>query len=238
MKKSFIAICMIGAMLVVFQNCSDKQFSSRTDLNKTLSSLDGSEQLVEDDVPVQIEDDVNEVVNNDDDKQHGGMNGGSGTGGSTTAMSSGDDDDDDHHGHSGGGSSSGGSTSASSSGDDDDKDEVAENDDDDKKEEHTNQGKDEHKGNKCHDKKDGNGRFVCILPGAGKSRHVAVINEQIVSENSTPKTACMSRDACEKIVGGKLDVKSVESRGYCKNETKQVLVFTDAEVKELVDKIK
>ncbi len=239
MKKSLIAICLIGAMLVVFQNCSDKSFSTRTDLNKSLSSLDGSEQLVEDDIPNEIEDDV---VNNDDDSNNdgdgstmggsstggsstgGSSSGGSSSGGSTTASSSDDDvvaenDDDDSPGNSTGGSSTGGnstggSTTASSSGDDDDDN-----------------------GRSCNDKKDGNGRYVCILAGPGKSRHVAVINNQIVSQNSTPKTACMSRNACEKIVGAKLEVKSVESRGYCKNETPQVLVFTDAEIQVLVDKI-
>jgi hypothetical protein len=232
MKKSLIAICVIGAVLVVFQNCSDKSFSARTDLNKSLS-LDGSEQLVEDDIPNEIEDDV---VNNDDDSNNddgggstmggtttGGSSGGSSTGGSsssggsTTAGSSDDDvvaenDDDDPRGNSTGGnstggSSMGGSTTASSSGDDDD--------------------------SNVND----SGRHVCILAGPGKSRHVAVINDQIVSQNSTPKTACMSRNACENIVGAKLDVKSVESRGYCKNGTPQVLVFTDAQIQVLVDKI-
>lgn len=89
----------------------------------------------------------------------------------------------------------------------------------------------------CKNRKDGNGKYLCVLAGPGRSQHVAVINDAIVDSNSTPKSACMSYDACQYIVGAKMEVKSIESRGFCKNGTPQVLVFTDAEVQALVDKM-
>jgi hypothetical protein len=93
-------------------------------------------------------------------------------------------------------------------------------------------------GKSCKNRNDGNGRYVCIVAGPGKSQHIAVVNDQIVADNSTPKTACISQNACEKIVGSKFEVKSIETRGYCKNGSAHTLVLTDAEVQALVNKIK
>lgn len=89
----------------------------------------------------------------------------------------------------------------------------------------------------CKDKKDGNGRFVCIVAGSGKSTHVSVSDGELGTNNSTPKTACMSADACEKIIGEYLEVKSIESRGYCKNGSAHVSILTDDEVLKLAAKM-
>jgi hypothetical protein len=237
MNKYLVMVSLVG-IAVVFQNCSDQSFSSRADLNKPLSVE--SEQLVEEDIPETIKDDVENVLN--DDKDDGQ-----------------DNDKDDYSADNGGKDVVKDEPKKYGSDGDDDKDTTKEepkkyvsggDDDDDKdstddKDASKDYGKDQgrnvatdeiKKRVSCKDRKDGNARFVCILAGPGKSTHVAVINDQIVESNSTPKTACMSANACEEIVGKKLTVKSVEKRGYCKNGTPQVLMFTDAEIQRLMDK--
>jgi hypothetical protein len=202
MKKYITIISLIG-LIVVFQNCSDKSFSSRTDLTKALSV---EPVLVEEEIPDVIQDDVN----ND-------------TGGRDVADNGDDDDKDNYDDDS-----------------DDDKDEYSKDDEDDDDDDYVRPPKKDEKRPRtsCKNRKDGNARFVCILAGPGKSTHVAVSDGSAIADNSTPKTACMSEEACENIVGQKMDVKSVESRGYCKNGTPQVLVLTDSEVQKLMEKIR
>jgi hypothetical protein len=237
MNKYLVMVSLVG-IAVVFQNCSDQSFSSRADLNKPLSVE--SEQLVEEEIPETIKDDVESVLNDDDKDDYTADNGGKDVVKDEPKKygSDGDDDDDKDSAY------------------DDDKDSTKEepkkyvadggDDDDDKdvsKDDNKGYGRDTasdgvKKRVSCKDRKDGNARFVCILAGPGKSTHVAVVNDEIVESNSTPKTACMSENACEEIVGKKLTVKSVEKRGYCKNGTPQVLMFTDAEIQRLMDKAK
>lgn len=211
MGKLFIFLGLTG-LVVAFQNCSDQSFASRTDLNK--SSVE-SEQLVEEEIPETIKEDVDDVITKEEEKEE------------------------------------------------QEKEEQAKNEEekkrdckkDDKKEPRTyveNENDDDDDSDRngyevvkevvkkrvsCKDRRDGNARFVCILAGPGKSTHVAVAGDRAIASNSTPKTACMSERACEEIVGQKMDVKSVESRGYCKNGTPQVSVLTDSEVQSLMDKL-
>lgn len=245
MVKYLIVVC-VACTLVAFQNCSNQSFSSRDSQNKAMS-LDGSEQLVEDQTPIEV------VQNEGNSSNNNSSVGGSDSSGSTSSSSNGSEQENGHHDvvdndkdddHSSVDSDKDHDKNHEQKDEDKEKPrDVAQNEDD------KDQGKDKDKeepkkeeskkdGKHCQSKEDGNARFACILEGNGKSRHVAVINDQIVSDNSTPKTACMSRHACEEIVGSRLRVKSVESRGYCKNGTPQVLVFTDAEMQKLVDKVK
>lgn len=224
--KYLVMVGLVG-IAVVFQNCSDQSFSSRADMNKPLSVE--SEQLVEEEIPDIIKDDVDDVLNEDpdDDKEvvkeepkkydNDDDDDKDSTKEEPKKYSSGDDDDDDKD------STKEEPKKYSSDGDDDDDDE-----------EHS---KDK-KQVSCKNRNDGNARFVCVLAGPGKSTHVAVVDDQIMESNSTPKTACMSEHACEEIVGKKLSVKSVESRGYCKNGTPQVLALSDADIQRLMDKAK
>ncbi len=190
MGKFFLILGLSG-LVVAFQNCSDQSFASRTDLNKT--SLD-SEQLVEEEIPETIQEEVDDVITKEEEKEE-------------------QEKEENEYGKK----------------DCKDKDkkniakyvvkEVVK------------------KRISCKDRKDGNARFVCILAGPGKSTHVAVAGDRAIASNSTPKTACMSERACEEIVGKKMDAKSVESRGYCKNGAPQVSVLTDSEVQSLMDKL-
>ena len=228
MNKYLVMVGLVG-IAVVFQNCSEKSFSAREDMNKPMSVE--SEQLVEEEIPDNIKDDVEGVLNEDNDEDGiddrdvvkedpkntgGGHNGGTNVVKDPTTADDGKDtgDDDD-------GTSIVKEDPKTADGDDDD----------------TNVVEEEPKKVSCKHRSDGNARFVCILAGPGKSTHVAVIDDKIVESNSTPKTACMSEHACENIVGKKLIVKSVEKRGYCKNGTPQVLMFSDADIQRLMDKV-
>ncbi len=212
MNKYLVMVSLVG-IAVVFQNCSEKSFSAREDMNKPMSVE--SEQLVEEEIPDTIKDDVDNVLN-DDNGEDGGDDDG------TTVVN--DDPKNTGGGNNGGTNvvrdpaTAGG---GKDTGDDDDDSSVV---------------KEDHKKVRCNHRSDGNARFVCILAGPGKSTHVAVIDDKIVESNSTPKTACMSEHACVNIVGKKLIVKSVEKRGYCKNGTPQVLMFSDADIQRLMDK--
>jgi hypothetical protein len=167
-----------------------------------------SEQLVEEEIPDIIKDDVDDVLSEDPDDDHEVVK--------EEPKKYDKDDDDDKD-----------STK-------EDPKKYSNHDDDDDDKEHS---KDK-KQVSCKNRNDGNARFVCVLAGAGKSTHVAVVDDKIMENNSTPKTACMSEHACEEIVGKKLSVKSVESRGYCKNGTPQVLALSDADIQRLMDKAK
>ena len=218
MNKYLVMVSLVG-IAVVFQNCSDQSFSSRADLNKPLSVA--SEELVEEEIPDTIKDDIETVLNDDkEDDDTADDNDKDVVKEEPKKYGSEGDDDDDRD-----------STK------EDPKKYVAGGDDDDDKGSGRDTASDGVKKHvSCKNKQDGNARFVCILAGPGKSTHVAVIDDQIVESNSTPKTACMSEKACEEIVGKKLTVKSVENRGYCKNGTPQVLMFSDADIQRLMDK--
>ncbi len=206
MMKFFTFVALAG-LIVCFQNCSDKQFSAKTDLNKSMS-LDGTEQLVTDDTPVVTEEDDETLEFEDKDKDV------------VTEIDDDKDDDKDV-------------VTEIDDDKDDDKDGVTEIDDD------KDDDKDGDKGKKIcmrHGVKLNTTDIgVCILEGSGKSQRVALINNQIVSNNSTPKTVCMSALACRKIVDSKFDVVSLEKRGFCKNGSAHSILLTDAQVRTLID---
>jgi hypothetical protein len=194
MVKYFI-FAMLTGFVVCFQNCADKEFSVRTDLNKS-TSLDGTEELIADDVS-QSDSDSDDITN---------------VGTAPSAPNGGDR----------GGSRSPGSSVNNNY---DEEDKVGEIDKDGKicmrhgvKMRTTDVG-------------------VCILEGNGKSQHVALINDSIVSNNSTPKTVCMSALACRKIVDEKFKVVSLEKRGFCNNGSAHTVLLTDAQVRSLIDQI-
>jgi hypothetical protein len=229
MLKVLVFICLVSTV-VVFQNCGNKEFSLRTDLNKS-SSIDGSEQLVTEDIPPAIVDQVNQEMDketDDDDKDDYVKN--EHTSGKKDDVKkdytkSDDHDDKDYD------------DDDSKDYDDDDDKNYADKDKD-KKRYPTSLEDKKSSGKSCKNRNDGNGRFVCVVAGPGKSQHIAVASSQIVEDNSTPKTACISQNACEKIIGAKIEVKSIENRGYCKNGTAHTVVLTDVEVQTLVDKLK
>ncbi len=217
MNKYLVMISLVG-IAVVFQNCSDQSFSSRADMNKPLSVE--SDQLVEEEIPDVIKDDVDDRLDDDKDKDgHRDV--------ATDEPKKYDDSDDDDDKD----SAKEEPKKYGSSGDDDDDKDIS-----DKKTDKYVKKDESKKRISCKNRGDGNARFVCILAGPGKSTHVAVVDDKIVESNSTPKTACMSEHACEEIVGKKLTVKSVENRGYCKNGTPQVLLFSDVDIQRLMDK--
>lgn len=231
MIKYLIVVCMV-ALVVVFQNCSDQQFSARTDLNKSLS-LDGSEQLIPE-----------EIADNDNDGGSG-SGGGSSTGGSTSG------------GSSSGGSASGGSTSAgamnggsASSGsttagneDDDDDDEVADYDEEemDRENDDVTSSEDGKKGKKIcmrHGVKMlANEVGICIVEGPGQSNQISLVNDSIVVNNETPRSVCMTAFACRKIVDGKFRVVTLKKTGFCKNGSADSVRLSDQQVKDLIDKL-
>ncbi len=245
--KTYLILFAFAAVVVTFQNCTNQQFSPRTDVNK---AIDGSEELVLGDTPIiddeAIEtDDEDETVVKEEPKKE--------------TYPSKDDDDDDVVKEEP-------KKETYPSKDDDDDHVVKEepkkethpskDDDDDrvvreepKKETHSSKDddddhvvknenpKEEESGSSCHKHDDGNGRYLCVLEGKGKSQHIALIDGAIVSSNSTPKSVCMSKNACEVIVGKKMNVQSSEQRGFCKNGAAHSLVLTDKEVQTLVDKL-
>ncbi|MBY0384118.1 hypothetical protein K2X05_03080 [bacterium] len=224
MIKYLMVVCSV-ALIVVFQNCSKQQFSARTDLNKSMS-LDGSEQLIQDEIS-------DDVVSNDSggSASGGSASGGSMNGGSTSAgsMTAGHhkedegDDDDDHV--------------ASYDKDDDDKDYDKE---DDKKDEATSS-EDGKKGKKVcmrHGEKIiANEVGICVVEGPGQSNQISLVNDKIVVNNETPKSVCMTAFACRKIVDGKFRVVTLKKTGFCKNGSADSVQLSDQQVKELMDKI-
>ncbi len=172
----FIIFAMLTGMVVCFQNCSDQQFSARTDLNKSMS-IDGTEQLIADDTEIDMVNDDQNLEFEDEDKEK-------------------------------------------------EKDTVVTEVDEDKK--------------ICmrHGVKlNATDIGVCILEGSGKSQRVALINDQIASNNSTPKTICMSALACRRIVDSKFKVVSLEKRGFCKNGSADSVSLSDEQVRALIEKI-
>jgi hypothetical protein len=215
------------AMVVVFQNCSDQQFSARTDLNKSLS-LDGSEQLIPE-----------EIADNENDGGSG-SGGGSSTGGSTSGGSSGGSAS---AGAMNGGSASSGSTTAGNYNEDDDDDEVAEYDDEemDKENDDVTSSEDGEKGKKIcmrHGEKIlANEVGICIVEGPGQSNQISLVNDSIVVNNETPRSVCMTAFACRKIVDGKFRVVTLKRTGFCKNGSADSVRLSDQQVKDLMDKI-
>jgi hypothetical protein len=221
MIKYLIVVCMV-AMVVVFQNCSDKQFSARTDLNKSLS-LDGSEQLIPE-----------EIADNDNDGGAGSA-GGSSTGGSTSGGST-------SAGAMNGGSA--GSTSAGNHNEDgDDDDEVADYDDEemDKENDDVTSSEDGKKGKKIcmrhGEKMLANEVGICVVEGPGQSNQISLVNDSIVVNNETPRSVCMTAFACRKIVDGKFRVVTLKKTGFCKNGSADSVQLSDQQVKELIDKM-
>lgn len=197
-----------------FQNCSDKEFSIRPDLNKS-TSLDGTEQLVADDA-ANSDSELDDVVN--------------GGGGSSAS----------NGGGSAGGNSSNGNMSAGNVADNDDDDDENEYEEVDDEGDTAQVGEVDKEGKICmrHGVKMKTTDIgVCILEGNGRSQRVAMINDQIVSNNSTPKTVCMSALACRRIVDDKFRVQTLEKRGFCKNGSADSVLLTDAQVRALIDQI-
>lgn len=208
MVKFFIFAMLMG-FIACFQNCAGKDFSLRTDLNKA-TSLDGTEMLVSDDT-VNPDSELDGVINN---------------GGGSSAPTN-------------GGGSSGGSKDDSDTSDDGS---VADNDDkDDDLDDDAEVGEVDKDGKICmrHGvKMKTTDVGVCILEGNGKSQRVALTNDQIVSNNSTPKTVCMTALACRKIIDEKFKVVTLEKRGFCKNGSADSVLLTDEQVRTLIDQIK
>ncbi len=227
MVKYFI-FAMCTGFVVCFQNCTDKEFSVRTDLSKS-TSLDGSEQLIADDT-TNSDSDIDDIINGGDGSS--ASNGG-GSAGSSTGSSAG-----------GGDSSSGNMTAGNIADDDDDDGNDNDYDDTDDADDDTDEvaevGEVDKEGKICmrHGvKMKATDVGVCILEGPGKSQRVALINDQIVSNNSTPKSVCMTALACRRIVDDKFTVVSLEKRGFCKNNSAHSILLTDAQVRTLIDQI-
>ena len=172
-------------------------------------SLDASEQLVEDDI-------ADDVVNND-------MNGPtSGTSGSTSTDGENPRPRNDNR--------------PTNSGENDD-DEVADHD----KEDEATSSEDGERGKKvC--MRDGekilaNEIGICIIEGSGQSNQISLVNDEIVVNNETPKSVCMTAFACRKIVDGKFRVVALKKTGFCKNGSAHSVQLSDQQVKELMDKI-
>lgn len=227
----YLIVVFTVALVVGFQNCSKQQFSARTDLNKSMS-LDGSEQLIQDEIS-------DDVVNND---TGGSASGGSASGGSASG------------GSMNGGSASGGSTSAGRDHEDDgDDDEVADYDKEDDDDEDKDYVKDEDKKDEATSSEDGekgkkvcmrhgekilaNEVGICIVEGPGQSNQISLVNDDIVVNNETPRSVCMTAFACRKIVDGKFRVVTLKKTGFCKNGSADSVRLSDQQVKELMDKI-
>lgn len=82
-------------------------------------------------------------------------------------------------------------------------------------------------------------KFICELQVSGKdgNSHVALLDDQLIIQNKTPKSVCMSKYACEVIVRSKLKVKSAEYRGFCKNSSAQSILLSDRQIEDLIERI-
>ncbi len=116
----------------------------------------------------------------------------------------------------------------------DDDDNVVKNEDDDDKEIET-----------CKDRKhrhhrerrlasSGDGEYICVLEGAGKSARLGFIDNALKEHGKTPHVVCMSKEACENIVSRKFAVKSAERRGFCPHKNKHVIAIDDEQMEKMI----
>lgn len=78
--------------------------------------------------------------------------------------------------------------------------------------------------------------YVCILEGPGKSVKLSyVADEGAWGDESASQAACMSKNACLNIASKAFNVKSAESRGFCKSSSSANgghVQMTDKEVED------
>lgn len=84
---------------------------------------------------------------------------------------------------------------------------------------------------------DGEGLYICILEGPGKSVRLGYVDGVLTENGHTPDTVCMSRMACEQIISQRFIVKGAERRGYCPDKNPHVYQFSDTELQSLIDSI-
>lgn len=83
----------------------------------------------------------------------------------------------------------------------------------------------------------GNGRFICILEGPGKSVRLGISSELMLENGHTPDTVCMSERACREIVSQKFQVKGPEERGFCPDHNPHVISMTDEQIQEKINSL-
>ena len=79
--------------------------------------------------------------------------------------------------------------------------------------------------------------YVCILDGTGKSQVVGYIDSQLLAQNSTPYSVCMSKDACLNIVSKKFPVRGPAYRGYCKKGRAHTVTMSTEQLQEIIDQL-
>lgn len=75
---------------------------------------------------------------------------------------------------------------------------------------------------------------VCVLRGPGRSITLGLIRGQLVAQNSTPDSLCMSERACRDIVGRVVPIKGPQRRGACVNQAAGTISITDAQLRGLL----
>lgn len=84
--------------------------------------------------------------------------------------------------------------------------------------------------------------YICILEGPGFSVKIGYIDGQLLEKNATPKSVCMSQEACTEIISQKFAVTRPAKRGYCHTQgslpaNPHVVEMSDAQLQALVDAI-
>lgn len=84
----------------------------------------------------------------------------------------------------------------------------------------------------------GDGLYVCILEGNGKSTKLAYLDNTLLGKVATPADVCMSRHACLDIVSQVFKVQEAAYRGFCPDKNPHVVTYSDAQLQAMIEKMK
>ncbi len=79
--------------------------------------------------------------------------------------------------------------------------------------------------------------FRCVVVGNGKSQHIGLIDGKAAIDINTPKTLCMSENACLSIMADVFPVLEAKFTGYCAHNKAHTHAISDGEALTLVEEL-
>lgn len=79
--------------------------------------------------------------------------------------------------------------------------------------------------------------FRCTLAGFGQSNHLILANSNLASETGVPRSICMTKYACEKIVSKSFKVKSADYAVQCEKGLAGTVQLSDFEIEKLMGEL-
>jgi len=77
--------------------------------------------------------------------------------------------------------------------------------------------------------------YRCVVVGNGKSQHIGLLDGKAAIDINTPKTLCMSKNACLNIMADVFPVQEAKFTGYCAKNKAHTHAISDGEALALVE---